>query len=161
MGNTWDERERNFEERPVRTASSAVARVGVVLGVAMFVFGVFGVLHWGFGVFTSDVKGRGDAEIVKNEAYNRIRAQEGFWVRHQGILQADKNLNLTAEQLKSTPDSVKLRTELNGQKMICNELVGQYNAAAHKFTQRDFRDAELPFEINDADPATDCKENSK
>lgn len=161
MGKTWDEREEDLEYKPVRQSTKGIVWAGVLIGVMMFVGGVLGVLHWGFGVFTSDIKGRGDAEVIKNDARNRIRAQEGFWTRHQGIVQADKNLTLTAEQLAKTPDSGKLQTELTGQKMICNDLVGQYNAASHKFTQQEFRDAELPFEIDSTDPATDCKENSK
>lgn len=161
MGNTWDERAERFEERPVRTSISATARVGIVVGAVMLVGGGLSIAHWGFGIFTSDVKGQGDAVKIKNDAKNRIRAQEGFWIKYQGIIAADKNLTLTAEQLKANPTSGKLQTELTGQKQICNDLVSTYNAASHKFTETEFRDAELPFEIDDNDPTTDCKENTK
>lgn len=161
MGNTWEERERNFEERPVRTSLSLAARTGIVIGAVMVIGGGLGIAHWGFGVFTSDVKGQGDAIKVKNEAGNRIRAQEGFWIRYEGILQADKNIDITADQLRGDPTNGKLKTELAGQKMICNGLVGEYNAKASGFRDEEFRDAELPHKIDDKDPTTDCKENNK
>ncbi len=161
MSNSWEEREERFEERPVRTAISATVRTGLVVAAAVAVVLMLGAGIWWFQVATSDVKGRGDAEIVKNEAKNRIRAQEGFLDKFNGIIAADENLNLTAEQLKAQPSSVKLQTELTGQKMICNDLVARYNADTRKFTQEEFRDAELPHQIDKANPATDCKENSK
>lgn len=158
---TWDEREEDFEHKPVRQSAKGIGYVGVLVVVAVVVFGAIGVALWTFGVFTSDVKGRGDAEIIKNEAPNRIRAQEGFEKLHQDILAADRNLNVTAESLKLDPTSVRLKTELGGQRQYCIGLVGQYNARARSFTQAEFRDAELPREITESDPLTDCKENVK
>lgn len=163
MSNDWDDRARNFEERPVRTAISGTARTAVVVAVVIAFALMLGAGVWWFKVATSDIKGTGDAEIIKNEARNRIRAQEGFLDKYNGIIAADKNLNITAEALKAQPNSLKLQTELNGQKMICNDQVARYNAAARKFTQAEFRDADLPIEINDltATADIDCKENSK
>lgn len=165
MPSTWDERADKFEDRPTRESVKWTARAGVVAAVAIAVVLALGALVWGFSVVTSDVKGQGDAEIVKNEAGNRIRAQEGFEQKFAAIKSADQNINVTAEALKSDPDSVKLKAELLGQKQACNGLVGAYNAASRKFTQAEFRAADLPFELNvDAAttfPETDCKENSK
>jgi hypothetical protein len=39
--------------------------------------------------------------------------------------------------------------------------VAQYDAAARKFKDAEFRAADLPQQIEDTNPATDCKENSK
>lgn len=162
MPHDWDDRIDEFEEKPTRTTIKWTARIWVVVVVIAVLGAVLGGGFWLLKVATSDVKGQGDAEVVKNEAANRIRAQEGFWVRYEGIVQADRNLNLTAEALRAKPGDLKLETELIGQKMICNDLVGQYNAAAQKFTQREFRDAELPHQIDDTSPpAIDCKENGK
>lgn len=163
MGNSWNDRADNFEEKPVRTAISGIARAGIVAAVVIAVVLLLVGGFWLLKVGSSDIKGTGDAQIIKNEARNRIRAQEGFLDKFNDIIAADKNLNITAEALKAQPSSLKLQTELNGQKMICNDQVAQYNADARKFTQAEFRDADLPIEINHltATADTDCKENSK
>lgn len=161
MPKSWDEREDDFEYKPVRQSAKGIIWIGVLVVVALIVFGGIGVLLWGTKVGTSDIKGQGDAEITKNEAGNRIRAQEGFLDKFNAIITADKNLTLTAEALKSQPDSVKLQTELTGQKMICNDAVGAYNSAARKFTQQEFRDADLPDKIDETKSETDCKETMK
>jgi len=157
MADSWREREDDFEYKPVRQTAKGIGWTGVLIAVAIVVFGGLGIAHWGFGVFTSDIKGQGDAIKVKNEAGNRIRAQEGFLDKFNAIITADKNLTITGESLKKTPDSVKLQTELAGQMMICNDAVGAYNAAARKFTQQDFKDADLPDKIDETKPETDCK----
>lgn len=159
----WDRRAEQFDARPVRTSVKGLAAGWVVAIVAIVLVGLIGLGFYVLRVATSDVKGRGDAEIIKNEAGNRIRAQEGFEAKFEAIRTADKNLNITAEALLAKPGDLKLSTELNGQKMICNDLVAQYNAKARSFSQQDFRAADLPNQITDttATSATDCKENSK
>lgn len=161
----WDDRLDMFNEKPTRTAARGISRVALLVILVLALGLVIGGGLWLVKVATSDTKGAGDAEIIKNEAKNRIRAQEGFEDKFAAIITADRNLNITAEALKLSPQSEKLSIELTGQKMICNDLVGQYNSAARKFTQGEFRDAELPPAIGTADfPAdesTDCKENTK
>ena len=157
----WGERERDFDRKPTRTAVKWTARGRVIVVVVTALGLVLGAGIWALRVGTSDVKGRGDAEIVKNDARNRIRAQEGFEKLYQDILTADRNLNVTAESLKLDPASVKLKTELGGQKQYCNDLVGQYNAKSRSFTQEEFRAADLPAQLGGSDPDADCKENAK
>lgn len=162
MGNTWGEREENFEDRPVRTAASGMVRVWLLVVLAVVLVGGLGVGIWYFNVKTSDIKGTGDAEIIKNDAKNRIRAQEGFWDKYQAVVVADQKITAHAEMLKAKPDDLKLQTELIGLKQICLSAVGTYNATAQKFSQKDFMDAELPAQIDDTSaPALDCKENNK
>lgn len=158
---SWEDRERKFEEKPVRTAISGTVRTGVVVAVVVAVVLAIGAGMWALTVATSGVKGRGDAEVIKNEARNRIRAQEGFEKRYAAIKAADANIGITAAALKSDPDSVKLQTELRGQQMTCNSLVGEYNAASRSFTSEEFRAADLPYQIegDEVTPETDCKES--
>lgn len=158
-GDGWDDRLDELEYRPTRTAAKGVVHAWIVVLIVIALAVVTGAILWFGRVATSDVKGRGDAEIIKNEARNRIRAQEGFWDKLVAVEVADKNLTLTAEALIKQPDSVKLQTELTGQKMICNDAVGAYNAAARKFTQQDYRDADMPEQVDQTDPAYDCKES--
>lgn len=155
----WGEREADFDRKPVRQTAKGVVWIGVIIGVVMFVGGVIGVLHWGFGVFTSDLKGRGDAEVIKNDARNRIRAQEGFEKLFTDIQAADRNLTTTASALRAKPNGdLKLETELLGQKHYCAGLVADYDAKARSFTQQDFRAADLPAKIDASDGTTDCEE---
>jgi hypothetical protein len=157
----WGERERDFAAKPTRTTIKWTTRAWIVVIVIVGLALVLGAGVWLLRVATSDVKGQGDAEIIKNDARNRIRAQEGFEQLYQDVVAADKNVNLTAEALKLDPASVKLKTELNGQRQFCNDLVGKYNAKARSFTQEEFRAADLPLELATTDPAVDCKENAK
>lgn len=156
---SWDEREDDFEHKPVRQTAKGIGWVGVLAAVAVVVFGGLAIAIWGFGVFTSDVKGRGDAEVIKNDARSRIRAQEGFEKLYQDIQAADRNLTTTAEALRAKPNGdLKLETELLGQKHQCAGLVADYNAKARSFTQEDFRAADLPPVLGITDPTMDCKE---
>jgi len=149
----------DFHDKPTRTTAKGMVRVWLLvgLGIVLAVALAFGI--WVVRVESSDIKGAGDAEIIKNEAKNRIRAQEGFEDKYAAIVTADKNLTLTAEALAEEPGSLKLNTELTGQKMICNDAVGRYNADARKFSKEDFKAADLPDQIDGTDPATDCKES--
>lgn len=154
----WDDREREFERNPTRASVKGAVHGGVIAAAVLVVIGLLVGGVWLVRVGFSDTKGKGDSEIVKNEAGNRIRAQEGFLDKYNAVVTFDKNLTLTAEQLAKDPTSVKLQTELTGQKMICNDAVGTYNAAARKFTQQEFRDADLPDRIDGTNADTDCRE---
>lgn len=120
-----------------------------------------GVTTWGFGVLTSDVKGRGDATRQKNSATNRIGAQERFEDLFAEIESADKRLDQAAADLATTPGDPTLRTNYTGLRNHCLDVVGDYNAEARKYTAAQFRAIDLPLEIDDTDPATDCKENAR
>lgn len=159
MSDEWDDRVDDFNRKPLRTTAKGISRGWLIVILVIVLVLVTGGLIWFVRVVTSDTKGAGDAQIVKNEAGNRIRAQEGFEDRFQAILTADKNLTATAEALLKDPGNQKLSTELTGQKMVCNDTVGRYNADARKFSKEDFRAADLPAEIDPNDPAMNCKEN--
>lgn len=161
MYDEWDERERKFAEKPVRTTMSATFRIWLIVVLVVVLGGALSAGIWFLKVGTSDIRGQGDAVVIKNEAGNRIRAQEGFEKYFQAIVASDATINITAEALKDDPESLKIKTELRGQKQACVDLVGQYNAKARSFSQADFRAADLPFEIETTNPQTDCKENSK
>lgn len=157
----WDDRIEEFHDRPVRTTAKAVSRGWIiVLLVIALVIGT-GVILWTGRVATSDIKGQGDAVITKNEARNRINAQENFETLFADIQSADKIVGISAEALAQDPTNTKLSTELMGQKQFCVDLIGKYNAAARKFTQADFRAADLPDVIDETQTETDCKENAR
>lgn len=160
MSDRWEDCERKFTERPVRTGIIGSALVWVWVATLIVLVGLISIGLWAFGVFTSDVKGQGDALKIRNEAANRIRAQEGFETLYHDIQASDRIIVISSETLKTAngADASRVRTELTGQKQYCTQLVGQYNAKARQFRSEDFRAADLPSEINQLDTRTDCKE---
>ena len=157
----WGDREDDFNRKPVRQTAKGIGWVGILVVVVLVVFGGIGIGVWAFNVGTSDVKGIGDAERMKNDARNRINAQENFEQLYQGIVSADQKLNVTADALATKPDDLKLGTELIGQKHFCLGLVSEYNAKARSFSQQDFRAVDLPHEIDQSAEKTDCEETKK
>lgn len=114
---------------------------------------------WLAKVALSDVKGRGDAQRIKNDAPNRIAAQEGFEARYADIKATDAKLDAAAQAVTEDPTDRTAHQTLTGLRSYCQSVVGEYNAKARSFTAADFRAADLPFQIDPTDPATDCKPN--
>ena len=135
---------------------TAIKAAGVwLLGVLLLLALVVGV--WVFRVTTSDIKGQGDAEITKNSAENRIAAQERFEALYAEVLASDRRLDQLAKDAKD--GTTETRTRYSGAVSHCHNVVADYNAEARKFTARDYRELDLPAEIDQTDSATDCKEN--
>ncbi len=135
-------------DNPSTVARGATWRAGVwVVAVVAFV-GLLGAGIWAFNVATSDVKGRGDAVRITNDGRNRLAQQAYFEQTYADIKAADLNLDLPGEDVEKA-----------GRLAYCRRLVADYNAAARKEVAEAFRSADLPAQITDADPATDCKEN--
>lgn len=156
---SWEDRLDDFEAKPTRTTAKWTVRAWVIALLVLVLAGVITTALWGLRVATSDVKGQGDAVVIKNDARNRIRAQEGFEKLYADIQAADRNLTTTARTLRAKPTGdLKLETELLGQKHYCAGLVADYDAKARSFTQQDFRAADLPQKINASDGTTDCEE---
>lgn len=155
----WEDRLDDLEAKPARTAAKWTVRGWMIVVLVLALALVTGAALWGLRVVTSDAKGQGDAVVIKNDARNRIRAQEGFEKLFEDVKTADRNLTTTAATLRAKPTGdLKLETELLGQKHYCAGLVAEYNAKARSFTQQDFRAADLPQKIDDKDETTDCEE---
>lgn len=126
--------------------------VAIILAVLVIVAGL-----WALGVFSSDIKGRGDAVREKYSAGNRIAAQEGFQADYNEILAADRRIDALWDAWRGNPADRIERINYTGAVNYCIGLVGAYNARAEKFTQQEFRDAELPRHIGTDKPESDCK----
>jgi hypothetical protein len=155
----WERRGDEFDKRPVRTAAKWAA-------VVIAFVGVIAVALWGFGVFTSPIKGQGDAYQQKNSAQNWVNAQAQFHQDYESILAFDKKItdarrDLTDFEAKhpqignGTPfdpaaeqDSNLYRT-LVGLTQQCQDTAAAYNARAQSYLSQDFRDASLPERISD------------
>lgn len=118
---------------------------------------IIGLGTWGFRVLTADVKGRGDAHIIKSSAKNRIDAQEGFEKRYADIVATDRKLTPLKEAADARPDDLTAQQNYEGTVSYCLSVVGDYNADARSYTREAFRAADLPFQIDNEDPTTDCE----
>lgn len=114
---------------------------------------------WALKVATAPVKGRGDAFTTKESGSNRISAQERFEDLYQEILATDRKIDQAAAKVEANPDSNVAQTEYTGLVNYCLDVVADYNAEARKYTSEDFRSADLPEEISNTNPETDCEES--
>lgn len=146
-------------DNPSRVARGASWRAGVWLIAAIVFFGLIGIGTWGFKVATADVKGQGDAHRQISSADNRLFAQGNFNDLYQEILASDWKLDHAAADKAAHPGDSFYNTAYTGLAAHCRDAVAQYNAAARKITQQRFRDEDLPSEISNADPKTDCQPN--
>lgn len=118
------------------------------------------VIGWGgyaISVAMSGPKGQADAYKAKNSAKNWIDAQAGFEDSYQAILSADRKIAVHKEALKADPKSQVLQMNLTGTTTMCISAVAQYDADSRKYLKEDFKSADLPYQIDSTDPATDCK----
>lgn len=149
----------------------------VILGVvaALFVI-VLPVMLWAAGVFTSGIHGKGEAVKQKNDASNWTQAQAGFERDWSSIKKLDRQTeqakgdlddfnkihpaSATAQPVPGDPieeQRSQLFDDYKGARQQCENAVADYNASARTYTLRDFRSDDLPQQIDDQDPATDCR----
>ena len=134
-------------------AKQVLLAIGVLVTVVMLAIGA-----WAFNVYTSGIRGQGNAKIVKNSATNFITAQQSFEDLFTEIKATDQKLDLAFAEKEFNPNDRTLKTVYSGLSNHCLDAVGQYNALARKFTSAQFRASDLPPSIDSADPTTDCKE---
>lgn len=155
--NEWKQTKRDVDRATVFGLSRGAAAV-----IAIFILvGLIGAGTWALKVAFSDIKGRGDSIVKINEADNRLFQQGDFNKRYQGILAADKNVDAAFQAKTASPDDRTLKVNYTGAVQHCFALVGEYNSKSREIIAEKFRDEDLPYEIDDADPKTDCKENSR
>jgi hypothetical protein len=137
-------------------------RVGFSIGLRILaivaVIAVLGIGVWVFKVATSDTRGAGDATRTKNSGTNRIAAQERFEELYAGVKAADQKVGVMRQALTGAPTDVVAQTNYTGAVNYCIDLRAQYDAEARKYTAEDWRSIDLPQQIDQLDPATDCKE---
>lgn len=146
-------------DNPDRIARAASGRIALWFLLSLLFFGALGVGIWGFKVATSDIKGQGDATRIKNDARNRIRAQEGFEKLYADIVASDRKIDVADSAAEASPDDRTLRQNASGVRQYCISVVGEYNAKARSYSAEDFRAADLPYQIDSTTQTsdTDCK----
>lgn len=132
----------------------------IVLGLlALFI--ALPVAVFGINIIVSDPAGQGNAIINRNDAKNRVAAQERFEVLYADVKAADLKLDVLAAAVASDPTDRIAKTNLVGATNYCIDLRAQYDAEARKFSSEVFRSADLPSSIDTTDPSTDCKETAQ
>jgi predicted lipid-binding transport protein (Tim44 family) len=130
--------------------------VAAILAAIIFI-ALISWAGWAISVATSGPKGQGDAIKTKNSAANWTAAQARFEEQHQAIISADEKIAVHAAALAASPSDRTLQTNLTGVTTACISAVADYNAESRKYLSEDFKSADLPYQIDKTDPATDCK----
>jgi hypothetical protein len=137
-----------------------------VMGLGLLFLAIwvlFAGLIFGFRVATAGIVGKGEAEIRIESANNRIEKQELFEILYADVRAYDDQINVTFDTLSSVTDDEDIdfyRQILNGQKNQCIDATNQYNAEARKISSEQFRDSELPYQIDSLNPDFDCEEDN-
>jgi len=148
-------------ENPTRVARGASWRIALwVVGVLVLAGLITGGI-WVVKVSTSDLRGAGDTVAKVNSRDNRIFAQEHFFTLYNQLLAYDQQLDQAAADKAEHPGDQYYATNYSGMVKICIDARNQYNADANKVTQAKWRDATLPFQIDQLDPKTDCHETTQ
>lgn len=129
-----------------RIAGIIVGSIALILGLTLGV--------WALTVAFSPAQGAGDAYRQKNSAANWTAAQARFEDEYADIVATDRKITL------SVPDEDSDRTAKDtykGLQSYCISVVADYNADARKYLASDFRSADLPAQIDNSNPETDCE----
>lgn len=134
------------------------SRVGLAIVLTVIGVLVLSGIIWGLKVLTSPVTGRGDAYITKNSAENWTKEQARFEGLYAEIVAQDKMIAVYKTAADAAPNDRTARDNYVGTQAACLSIVADYNAAARSYLAEDFRAADLPEQISEFDPNTDCKE---
>lgn len=129
----------------------------VVGGVAAF-FGIL-LLLWlgvmfvfGLRVATAGIVGAGEARIQIQSAPFRIGAYQSFFNKCASIQALEYRLDDAFDQLNTAgtqEDRSRIRTNIAGLQGLHAEAVTRYNTDARKnYTEGQFRDSDLPFQLS-------------
>ena len=141
----------------VKETAKGISAGWILVLVLLLVGGVTSALMWGIGVATSGVKGQGDAIKINNSAENWTAKQAFFEDKFEAVKVADKKIALYASQVKADPKDRTAKDNLTGITSQCLNYVAEYNAESRKFLSKDWKSVDLPHQIDDLDPQTDCK----
>lgn len=156
MSDYWKKEDREDFDQTSRQVGIRVFgwSLTTVLAVVAIIAVVFGLT-----VLWAPWKGEADAFKKQQSGNNRIFQQAFFEDTYQEILATDKKIDVAADAVKQDPSTVN-KTNYTGLVNYCNDVVADYNAQARKYLAADFKSADLPDEISDTNPATDCKESN-
>jgi len=136
----------------VSTKKIIAVALAVLLGAI-----ALGWAIWAMNVATSGIRGQGNAVIQKNSAQNWTKAQGEFESIYAEIVATDQKITVARQRLADDPDDRTAKDIAYGTENVCLSLVADYNAKARTYLAADFRAVDLPDQISNLDPTTDCK----
>ncbi len=133
--------------------------VGKIVGAVIGFFVIIAILMvalWGFGVFTADIKGQGEAYKEIHSKEFRLEAYNYFFNQYHSILglegSIDANIAMLHSLDKGTKEYNRIMTNIVSLQSLRHQAIQQYNAEASKdYTAGQFRDNNLPFQIEDTE----------
>jgi hypothetical protein len=133
--------------------------VGKIIGAIIGFFVIIAILMvalWGFGVFTADIKGQGEAYKEIHSKEFRLEAYNYFFDQYHSILalegQIDVNISMLKDIEEGTKDYNRIRTNVAALQSLRHQAIQSYNAQASKdYTAGQFRDHNLPYQIEDTE----------
>jgi hypothetical protein len=159
MRRSTDDWAEEAQSRPVTTG------LKIWIGAIVLIVAT-GAALWGFGVFTSPLKGKGDAYQQKNSSSNWVNAQRGFHdlsnkfdtfkAQIVDAKQALADVQAQYPTSNGTPydpgaqQVANARTTLTGLQQQCQNVTQQYNTDSQAYMTKDFKDAGLPEKLDPA-----------
>lgn len=110
-------------------------------------------------VALAPVKGAADVHVEVNSAANRIAGQELSQASYNNILGYDRNLDQALRDKVEHPGDDYFAINYSGAVKTCQSAVAQYNADAAKIRTAPWWSPELPYQIDNSNPLTDCQPN--
>ena len=148
MPSTWKDKMSDYYGVSRRRL---VGEVWFWILVILLIVGVVGIGLWGFGVFTSDIKGAGGAIKQRNSTVNRVQKQEQFEqlaADYDGYIVKINGLVIAVKTSTDPTDKSLRQTELVGMRQVCVDAAQQFNAESRKYTSRVWKSAGLPATLD-------------
>lgn len=143
MSNKWHE-----SDNPSTFVRGATWRTMIWIVVVVLFFTFLGWGLWALGVFTSPIKGQGDAFKQQQSSSNRIVQQAEFEDLYAEYQDALVKIKPARDAVKQNPDSTIKQTELTGLINYCVDVAGDYNAESRKYLAADFKAIDLPAQLD-------------
>lgn len=122
------------------------AMIWIVVVVLFFTFLGWGL--WALGVFTSPIKGAGDAYKEQQSSNNRVFQQSFFEDTFADYESTVAKIGPAKDALKNDKDNPLLQEQLTGTINYCLDVVADYNAQSRKYLAADFKSADLPVQLD-------------
>lgn len=96
-------------------------------------------------------------EQIQGDGDFRVAAYQSFFDLCAAVQTAEAQVGIFADRVEDEPGNGEARTNLDAARANRARLIAQYNGLASRdWTQGQFRDADLPYQIDPTVEATSC-----